>query len=358
MSFLWMLIGFVLVLSPMILIHELGHFWAARRFGIRVEEFGLGFPPRAVKLFERNGTIYSLNWIPIGGFVRPAGEDDPNVPGGLASASKTARVVTLSAGALANFALAFVVLMGAYLIGSPVYDDGRVAVTNIVEGSPAEAAGLQINDVFVAVDGAEIGRDTALLQRTVGANPGRPIEIEIERNGQRQTITATPRPNPDNPQLGAIGVGLGAFDTGRRESMGVPTAATEALRTMWMVVELTVRAPAMLLSGELTPREARPVSVVGISQILGAQAQTAADTGNWFNLIFFAGVISVALGFTNLLPLPALDGGRLLFVLIEAIRGRRIAPEREGMVHMFGMLLLLSLMAILIVHDVINPIYQ
>ena len=116
MSILWMVGAFALILTPIIFVHELGHFVVARLFKIRVEEFGLGFPPRAVTLFKRNGTIYSLNWIPLGGFVRPAGEDDPSVPDGLAAASKTARFFTLAAGALFNFALAFIVFWFAFKI--------------------------------------------------------------------------------------------------------------------------------------------------------------------------------------------------------------------------------------------------
>ncbi len=114
----------------------------------------------------------------------------------------------------------------------------------------------------------------------------------------------------------------------------------------------------MLIEGSLTPQEARPISIVGISQIAGEEAQQATQTGDWFGVLFFAGIINVGLGFTNLLPLPALDGGRIMFVLLEAIRGRRIEPEREGMVHVFGMLLLLGLMAVMIVNDIINPILQ
>jgi regulator of sigma E protease len=357
MSTLLVIVSFILVLSPMILIHELGHFWAARWFNIRVEEFGLGFPPRAKTLFVHKGTIFSLNWIPIGGFVRPAGEDDPNSPDGLAAAGKLARAVTLAAGSLANFLLAFLILWGAFLMSRPLYDAGRVAITAVMPGSAAEAAGLQPNDIFVVADGKPIAGDVALLQQTVGSNPNRPITLQIERGGTLQELTITPRPNPDNPATGALGVGLGPWDTGLIERMGADEAARESLATMWMVVSMTVRAPGMLLRGELTTREARPVSVVGISQILGVQAQTGIETGNWFNLIFFAGIISVALGFTNLLPLPALDGGRLLFVLLETIRGRRIAPEREGMVHAFGMMLLLGLMALLIVQDLVNPIF-
>jgi regulator of sigma E protease len=127
-------------------------------------------------------------------------------------------------------------------------------------------------------------------------------------------------------------------------------------QTMFDVVWSTLRAPMMLIRGQITPSEARPVSVVGLSQLAGRAAEETASQGDWFPLLWFAAVISVALGFTNLLPIPALDGGRIMFVLVEAVRGRRIEPEREGMVHLVGMLFLLGLMLLIIVQDIVNPI--
>ena len=135
---LWAIGGFLIVLTPIVLVHELGHFLAARLSNIRVEEFGFGLPPRALKLAEHKGTVFSLNWIPLGGFVRPAGEDDPTVPGGLASASKRARLFVLSAGAGANFILAIILFWVALMIGTPA-----VAISYVNPGSPAETAGLQ-----------------------------------------------------------------------------------------------------------------------------------------------------------------------------------------------------------------------
>ena len=126
---------------------------------------------------------------------------------------------------------------------------------------------------------------------------------------------------------------------------------------MWEIVSLTVQVPAMLINGDITPSEARPVSVVGISQIAGQAAEVSVSNNNLFPILNMIAFISVALGFTNLLPIPALDGGRILFVLVEAIRGRRIEPEREGMVHVVGMLVLLGLMVLLIVQDIVNPIF-
>ena len=353
-----MIIGFVVVLSPIILIHELGHFLACKWFGIHVEEFGLGFPPRAYKLFEHKGTTYSLNWIPLGGFVRPAGEDNANVADGLASASKWARFVVLAAGAIFNFILAFLVLWVAFIWGQPHYDESKVAIASFSQQNVAEAAGLQINDVFVAANGEVIGSNTAKLQQLIGESVGRPVELRIERNGVEQTLTVTPIPNPTNPERGILGVGLGSYLTDKREALNPISAARESLETMWNVISLTVRAPAMLIRGQLTAQEARPVSVVGISQIASLQIQETRRTGDWFGLLYFIALINVGLGFTNLLPLPALDGGRILFVLIEWIRGRKIPAEREGFVHFVGMMLLLSLMFFMIIQDIINPIIQ
>lgn len=356
MGILWMVGAFILVLTPIIIIHELGHFWVAKSFGIEVEEFGVGLPPRAATLFERDGTKYTINWIPLGGFVRPAGEDDPTIPGGLAASSKTARFWTLSAGAIFNFIAAFFVLWFAFLLGAPQFDDTKVAVSQVSANSEAEAIGLQENDIFVMVDGVQIGADFALLQETVGGNLGETIALTIDRDGQLLDLTATPRPSSSDETKGALGVGLANFRLAERASLGVANAARESVSAMWNVVSLTVRAPAMLMSGDLSPSEARPISPVGISQIAGTLAESALVSGDWFNLLYFIGLINVGLGFTNLLPLPALDGGRILFVILEWIRGRRIEPEREGMVHLVGMLLLLSLMLLLIVQDFINPI--
>ncbi len=352
MSIWWMIGGFVLVLTPIIIIHELGHFFTAKRFGIRVDEFGIGFPPRAVTLFERGGTAYSLNWIPVGGFVRLAGDDDPNVPGGLAAASKTARLSVLAAGSGANFILAFFILWGAFMMGPPTYDESRISISSVFADSPAQAAGFQTGDIFVSVDGTPVTTTDALVL-AIRQHAEQPLNVVVERGGQLTTLTVTPRLNdPNDPQTGSIGTGLSNPPTGERRSLSPGEAAVESVSTMWRVLVLTIKAPGMLIRAQLTAQEARPIGVVGMSQLIGFQAQAR----DWFGLLFFAGLISVGLGFTNLLPIPALDGGRILFVLLEAIRGRRIEPQREGMVHLVGMLLLLALMALLIVQDIINPV--
>lgn len=351
MSFWWTLGAFVLILTPIILVHEIGHFVAARLSGIRVEEFGLGFPPRAVKLFERGGTLFSLNWIPVGGFVRPAGEDDPTVPGGLAASSKRARFFVLAAGAGANFLFAILIFWVAYMYGAPVYD--QVAVAGVGENTPAMAAGLQPGDLILEANGVAVDAyDT--LSNQVAASGGEPIELLISRAGELQTIQLIPRrPGEYDPATeGPLGISLQPQSSGARERLNPVRSAAASVTTAGGVVYTTLKAPIMLVRGELSPQEARPVSVVGISQIAGREARS----GDLFRILLFAGIINVALGFTNLLPIPALDGGRILFVIIEAIRGRRVEPEREGMVHLVGMVILLGLMLLMIIQDIVNPI--
>ncbi len=353
-TFLWSLGGFFIVLTPIILVHELGHFWAARLSNIRVDEFGLGFPPRAAKLAERNGTVYSLNWIPLGGFVRPAGEDDPTIPGGLAAASKRARLFVLFAGAGANFVMAFVVFWFAYLIGTPA-----VVISDVNPGSPAEVSGLMPNDAILEVDGLK-AENSSIIAGVMWENAGRPVEMIVERDGEPVSVMVTPRmPGDYDAEVeGPIGVGLTVpLDGPARITRGPVEAAVTSGQSMWRIVSLTVQVPAMLFRGDISPQEARPVSAIGISQIAGQAAEVSVVSGNIFPILNMIAFISVALGCTNLLPIPALDGGRILFVLIEAVRGRRIEPEREGLVHVVGMVVLLSLMVLLIVQDIVNPIF-
>ncbi len=348
-NLLWALGGFFIILTPIVLIHELGHFWAAKICKIRVEEFGFGLPPRAIKLFERNGTLYTLNWIPVGGFVRPAGEDNPDVPGGLASASKKARLFVLAAGAGANFISALVFFWLALVLGSPT-----VMVNGVDPDSPAAIAGLQSGDVFLRIDDRMVMNSTTLIS-TIREHAGLPVDIVVLRDGEPHEIQATPRKvgEYDPETQGPLGVGLAEGPIIRRNLL---EAATGSLQFMGEYIALYGRLPSMLINGEITAQEARPVSIVGISQIAGEAAESSANQRTLYPLLMMASFISVALGLTNLLPIPALDGGRILFVLIEAVRGRRIEPEREGMVHVIGMIVLLALMAVLIIQDIVNPI--
>ena len=341
-------LAFFLVLTPIVIIHELGHFIAAIRNNIRVEEFGLGLPPRAAKLFERNGTVFSFNWIPLGGFVRPAGEDDPTVVGGLASASKMARFTVLVAGGLANFIAAFLLFWLAFAITEFPVD---VAFVDVNQGSPAELAGLQANDRIEQVNGV-VAKSIDDVVTAVQTSAGNPITFDIIRAGTSQTIIVQPDMNENAPH---IGVTIGFDETGRTVRYGLVESATESVRQIWEIITLTLRVPIMLIKGQVDVGDVGFVGPPGIAKGIRESAAASYETGEWYRFLSFVAFINVALGFTNLLPIPALDGGRIMFVLIEALRGKRIEPEREALVHIISMVFLLGLMALIFVNDFINP---
>jgi regulator of sigma E protease len=348
------ILAFFLVLTPIVLVHELGHFIAAVRNGIKVEEFGLFLPPRALTLFRWRGTNFTLNWIPLGGFVRPSGEDDPNVEGGLASASKRVRFTVLVAGAAANFLMAYFLFFGAFLLADiPVLDESSVALSLIQEGDPAALAGLQEGDIVRQINGVEINSTDEMIS-VVQAHPGETVDFVVEREGRLMTIPVTPEMGPSG-EIGRIGVGVGPLETGETVRYGILEAGTQAGAQIVRIVGVTLRVPFMLLQGEVSVEEVGFVGPPSIARGSREAAQASLETGDWFTFLSFVGFINVALGFTNLLPIPALDGGRILFVLIEAVRGRRVEPEREAVVHVVGMVLLLGLMALVFVNDLMNP---
>jgi regulator of sigma E protease len=258
----------------------------------------------------------------------------------------------LAAGAGANFIAAIIIFWIALVLGPPA-----IAIGEVHEGSPALAAGLLADDVILKANGVRTESTGDLLQ-VVQENAGTPIELLILRDGGEQIINLVTRHagEYDTATDGPIGVSLKAATNGVRMSRAPAEAAVDSLAFMWENISLYGRLPGMLIRGEITPQEARPVSVIGISQIAGMAAENSAMSRNLYPILTMAAFINIALGLTNLLPIPALDGGRIMFVLVEAIRGRRVEPERESMVHIIGMLVLLGLMALMIFQDIVNPI--
>lgn len=339
---------FILILSVLIIGHELGHYFAARLGGVEVEEFGIGFPPRLFTLFTAAGTRFSLNLLPFGGFVRPKGENDPSVPGGLAGASKRVRTMVLLAGPAANIVLGFLAFTMAYNIAAP--DPNRVMITDIAQDSPAQEAGLAAGDIILQVEATEINGFTS-LQEAVSANVGQPTELIVERDGQRQTIEVVPRPDPP-PNEGAIGILLG--------NPTRPVPLTEAIGLGWQSTTLQfaeiLRLPGRLIGGQVAPEEARVTGFKGIYDMVAWAGEVDRSADRPFLTLNLIGVISVGLAVANLLPIPALDGGRLVFVLIELVLGRRISPEKEGLAHLIGFAFLLILMVYINFQDFVNPI--
>jgi regulator of sigma E protease len=339
---------FVAILSGLILGHELGHFFAARLARVEVEELGIGFPPRLLTLFEHRGTKYSLNLLPFGGFVRPKGENDPSVPGGLAGASKLARAGVLLAGPLANILLAFVAFAAAFRFAAP--DPNRVMITDVSPQSPAERVGLRSGDIILAVEGVEVDGFT-VLQEIVAEHLGTQTDLTILRQDEVFEFQVTPRPDAP-PDQGAIGILLGhpRLEIGLVESLRLGWSATTN-----QFVEL-LRLPTRLIQGDIDPEQARVSGFKGMYDMLAWAGEIDRNSNRPFLTLSLIGVISSGLAIANLLPIPALDGGRLLFVVIEMVMGRRIAPEKEGLAHLIGFAFLLMLMVYINLQDFVNPI--
>ena len=436
---LWFAGSLIFILGPLILVHELGHFVVAKLTGVRVEEFGVGFPPRMLVLFGKEGhmavngvpitipgrfslplglgkdqpvkarleqqaddtyrlkslsriesseiadpektedgvilrgkitkfepeTQYSLNWIPFGAFVRLTGEEDPSDPHSLAAQPKRTRLAVLLAGIAANLVVAFLLLTGGYMTGHPELYNIRVG--DVIEDSPAQEAGLQRDDVIIRVDDTPIEGETPTeaitrLQGIIRESPGEPLSLTVRRDGETMEITAT----PEEKVVEEEGEGeetrgqLGIYLMGHEAPEGavyysLPQAAVNAGEDMVGTIVTIAQLPRMLRQGEVEPEQVAPSSVVGINEIIALALQETIEVGRLWYVLQTAAMVSYALALTNLLPLPALDGGRVVFVIIEAIRGRRVPPEIESAIHFAGMVLLLILMAFIMLRDIVDP---
>lgn len=341
---------FVIVLSLLMFVHELGHFVTARRAGIVVQEFGFGLPPR-IYGYEYKGVIYSLNWIPFGAFVKMLGEEDPSSPGSFASKSKLTRSIVLAAGSGMNFLTAVVVFAIAFMTGWPTPVPNEVVIGGIAPQSPAEVAGLQTRDRVLAVDGQPV-TSVEDFQRFIRDRAGSTVRLDLRRGEQEVQTSLTPRTNPP-PGQGAIGVqiqvGTRPVKYGPLESFarGFDRAANAILFTVW--------APVLYFQGLLPGDMLRPIGLPGMANVTSQAVEATRESGYLYPLLSITGTISAGLAFANLLPIPALDGGRLFFIFVEAIRGRRISPERESLVHFVGIVVLIALMILIAVNDIQNP---
>ena len=344
------LLAFVVILSLMMALHELGHFIFARLTGITVLEFGFGLPPR-IWGKRKGGVLYSINAIPFGAFVKMLGEEDPQAPGSFASKPRRVRALVLAAGPGMNFLLAVLAFAIAFMIGIPgLQPSGPVKLADISAGSPADAAGLQSGDQVVAFDGQPV--DVQAFRQLTQSHVGQQVQLSVLRDNSSQTVTLTPRPNPPQGQ-GSLGVVLGSNYIDRSPPWtAVGLGTVQAARAVGVVLMV----PKLLLEGAITPSDARPIGLPGMAQLTSQAVEDAVDTGFWFPVFMLTGMFSAGLAVANMLPIPALDGGRLFFVLVEWLRGRRIAPEREAAVHFVGIVVLLALMLIISANDILSPI--
>ncbi len=347
-NFSWLLI--VPILAVLVTVHEFGHFFAARFFGVAVEEFGIGLPPRIVGRMWR-GTLWSLNAIPLGGFARMKDENTSGAaPDSFQTKPAYARAIILIAGIVFNFifaALLFAIIFAAY--GAP---SGRetVSIGDVVAGTPAQAAGWQAGDQFVRIGGREITSQQDLSD-AIKAAAGTPVQVELRRDGQLVTTTVTPRLPEQTPNgQGSTGISVSAQSVVVREPVwrAVPDGFKQTAQGIGDIYSGLVR----LVRGQQPGGVDNLTGPVGIAQVVGEVVQQA-TIPVWVVVLNLTAFISINLGILNLLPIPALDGGRLLFVVIEWVRrGKRVPPEREGMVHLIGMAVLLTIFVLVAFLDI------
>jgi regulator of sigma E protease len=310
------------------------------------------------------GTRFTLNWLPLGGFVRPKGENDPNVPGGLAAASPWKRLAVLFAGPLMNLLTA--VLIYSIIFGRVgVPDASRVLVSSVSEESPAAQAGFQAGDIFITGNGQPI-RNYDELRVIVDENANKPVDFLVDRDGQQVELTTVPRLTQleDGSERIMIGVGLGV-------PFKSPTSPVETLtlgaRYTYFHIRTLISLPAQMIRGTLDSEQSRLVGLKGIYDILqqtvsrDVEASTTPTTSTDpmdqpVRTLELIASLSISLGLFNLFPFPALDGGRIIFILPELIFRRRVSPQLENVVHAMGMAFLLLLMIYINVMDFVNPI--
>ncbi|MCJ7569135.1 MAG: M50 family metallopeptidase [Anaerolineales bacterium] len=339
---------FIIVLSVLLIGHELGHFVVGKLRGVKIEEFGLGFPPRMLTLFEAGGVKYSLNWIPFGGFVRFAGEDNPDISKGLASSSKLTRTLVLCAGPAANIFLGFLAFLMAFKFAAP--DINRVLIAEVLEGTPAYTAGIFSGDIVEFVDDIPV-KGIGDMTEAIHAKLGETTRIVVDRDGQIVEVSLVPRVEFPDDQ-GPIGVTL-SFPTAQMGWLEASKWGVDSVKTQ---ITALIMLPGRLLNGQASPEEARLSGLKGIHDMLAWASTIDQASDRPFITLNLIGVISVGLALANLLPFPALDGGRLMFVLYEAVFRRRISPRFEGLAHAIGFAILIFLMVYINLQDFINPI--
>jgi regulator of sigma E protease len=347
MDVLITVVAFVAVLVVLVLAHECGHFFTARATGVKVEEFGIGFPPRLFSIM-RGETRYSINIVPLGGFVKMAGEEDPNIAGSLASKSTGVRVLVLAAGSVMNALLPILLFTVAFMLPHNVVS-GRIMVEEVAADSPAAQAGIEAGDTIVMINENPVG-NIGDIQRNIQLKLGQEVDVLVEHSDStRETVQVMPRWRPPEGQ-GATGIIVGLEDaTTVRESYpfwkAIPMGVIECIETYILFKNVIIS----MVIGTAPAAVAGPV---GIAQITGEAARAGLSY-----LLEFAAFFSINLAIINIFPLPALDGGRIVFVLLEWVRrGKRVSPRIEGMVHAIGFFALIAAMVAITYQDIIRII--
>jgi regulator of sigma E protease len=329
--------------SIIILFHELGHFLLAKKSKIRVNEFCLGLGPTLIGI-QRGETTYSIKLLPFGGACMMEGEDgESQDDGAFGSKSVWARISVVAAGPLFNFIMAF---LFSFLVISCIGVDVP-EISGVMEGYSAEAAGLQEGDVLVKINHKRIHFYREVSMYTY-FHAGEELEVVYERDGQRYEASLTPTYDQESGRYL-----MGITYNYAREKGNVLTNLAYSFYELKYWIWTTVESLKMLVTGHVSVNELS--GPVGIVKSIGDTYDESKSDGYYYvflNMMNFAILLSANLGVMNLLPLPALDGGRLVFLIVEAIRRKRVNPEKEGMVHFVGIMLLMALMVLVMFNDI------
>ena len=355
------IIVFLIILSVLVLVHETGHFLVAKLFGIKVEEFGFGFPPRAVgKKFGE--TLYSLNWLPIGGFVKLYGEDEAgggsvklknprakvksqDIDSAFYSKPVWQRAVVIVAGVVMNFLLAVVIISVLFSVVGVAMPGDKVVIDTVAQNSPADKVGLKVNDIIVSVNGIKVV-SLEQLQQYTDKHAGEKLTLKVQTSGSKsESLQITPRKIYPKDQ-GPMGVAISQNEIIQKYPWyQAPFVGTwEALKETWLIVDGLVMLILQIVTKGVVPQGV--AGPVGIAELTGVVVNIGPAA-----VLSFVSLLSLNLAIVNILPIPALDGGRLLFILIEGIFGKKVDQELEGRAHLIGMIVLLGLIALITLHD-------
>jgi regulator of sigma E protease len=357
-GFIWTVLSFLLVIGPLIFIHELGHYFVGRWFGVKADAFSIGFGREIAGWTDRRGTRWKLGWLPLGGYVRFAGDMNPASqpsPEWLAlppdERARTfqakpvwQRFLIVAAGPVTNFLFAILIFCAFfYAFGQPRTPP---VVAMVAPASAAAQAGLQPGDRITAVDGTRVDRFEDIA-RLVVLHPGEQIRIDYIRDGQPREVDAVPGAMVERDQFGnEFRRGVLGISQGRQIVEPVPIGQLlgVSIQTTWHVVSTTVEGLGQIITGRRSVEElGGPLKIAKFS---GEQA-----TLGWIAFLWFIAVISINLGFINLLPIPLLDGGHLLFYLIEGVRRKPLRPEAQEWAFRTGLAALLALMIFVTLND-------
>lgn len=359
------IIIFIIILAALIVVHEFGHFIVAKKGGIRIDEFGLGYPPKAKTLFRKNGTDFTLNWLPFGGFVKIFGEnpDDESLNGihknsAFVNKPKLVQAAVLFAGPAFNFIFAWLIILVTLFVGLPTsindsmqerfIQNQKTIIVDVAKNSPAEAAGLSAGDAItsVAVSGTVYENiNTEDLHDLVVANPGKTFDVNYKRVDEDLTAKITPAKSADSDEV-LLGVGIDNYGI-YKPNFG--NAVVDSFKftgrmiagigeALWGLIK------GLFVGGADISNLTGPIGIVGL-------VGDASKMGLVY-LLTFTALISINLGIINLIPFPALDGGRLLFLLIEKIKGGRVNHQVLNLLNFVGFAALILLMLFISYKDI------